>query len=79
MSLATKDTVYFALKLALIDSIIKRRSIPIIMDDPFILFDDQRITAVTSILKELSSRAQVILLTTKKTAAQGADRSFQIK
>ena len=79
MSLATKDTVYFALKLALIDSIIKRRSIPIIMDDPFILFDDQRIIAVTSILKELSSRAQVILLTTKKAAAQGADRTFQIK
>jgi len=79
MSLATKDTVYFALKLALIDSILKRRSIPIIMDDPFILFDDQRIAAVTSILKELSSKAQVILLTSKKAAAQGADRSFQIK
>ncbi|MBN1573995.1 MAG: AAA family ATPase [Deltaproteobacteria bacterium] len=79
MSLATKDTVYFALKLALIDSIIKRRSIPVIMDDPFILFDDQRMTAVTSILKELSSKAQVILLTTKKAAIQGADRSFQIK
>ncbi len=79
MSLSTKDCVYFALKLALIDSILTRRSIPVIMDDPFILFDEQRITTVTSILKELSSKTQVILLTTKQAAAKSADRSFQIK
>ncbi len=79
MSLSTKDCVYFALKLALLDSILTRRSIPVIMDDPFILFDDQRMTTVTSILKAMSSKTQVILLTTKQAAAKSADRSFQIK
>ena len=79
MSPATKDGVYFALKLALIESILKKRAVPIILDDPFLLMDDERLTAVNSILKELSKHTQVIHLTSRQAALKGADRSFKIK
>ncbi len=79
MSPAAKDSMYFSLKFALIGSIIKKRLLPIIFDDPFLLFDDRRISTVLSILKELSAKTQIIHLTAKQSAVKGADLSFQIK
>ncbi len=79
MTPATKDSIYFALKFSLIESILKRRSLPIILDDPFLLFDDSRIESVSAILKELSKNGQVIYLTSKQSGLKGADRSFRIK
>ncbi len=79
MSPAAKDSMFFSLKFALIGSIIAKRALPIIFDDPFLLFDDKRLATVLTILKELSTKTQVIHLTSKQAAAKGADLSFQIK
>ena len=79
MTPATKDSIYFALKFSLIESILKRRSLPIILDDPFMLFDDSRLESVSAILKELSKKGQIIYLTSRQSALKGADRSFRIK
>lgn len=79
MTPATKDSIYFALKFSIIESILKRRSLPIILDDPFLLFDDSRLESVSTILKELSNKGQVIYLTSRQSALKGADRSFRIK
>jgi hypothetical protein len=79
MSPAAKDSMFFSLKFALIGSIIGKRALPIIFDDPFLLFDDKRLATVLTILKELSAKTQVIHLTSKQAAAKGADLSFQIK
>jgi uncharacterized protein YhaN len=79
MSPAAKDSMFFSLKFALIGSIIAKRALPIIFDDPFLLFDDKRLGTVLTILKELSTKTQVIHLTSKQAAVKGADLSFQIK
>jgi hypothetical protein len=79
MSPAAKDSMYFSLKFALIGSIIGKKALPIIFDDPFLLFDDKRLSTVLTILKDLSAKTQVIHLTSKQAAVKGADLSFQIK
>ncbi len=79
MSPAAKDSMYFSLKFALTDSIIAKKALPIIFDDPFLLFDDKRLATVLTILKELSAKTQVIHLVSKQAAVKGADLSFQIK
>ncbi len=79
MSPAAKDSMYFSLKFALVGSVIAKKALPIIFDDPFLLFDDKRLATVFTILKELSAKTQVILLTSKQAALKGAELSFQIK
>jgi uncharacterized protein YhaN len=79
MSPAAKDSMYFSLKFALVGSVITKKALPIIFDDPFLLFDDKRLATVLTILKELSAKTQVILLTSKQAALKGADLSFQMK
>jgi uncharacterized protein YhaN len=79
MSPAAKDSMYFSLKFALIGSIITKKALPIIFDDPFLLFDDKRLATVLTILKEISAKTQVIHLASKQAAVKGADLSFQIK
>jgi hypothetical protein len=79
MSPAAKDSMFFSLKFALIGSVIAKRPLPIIFDDPFLLFDDKRLATVLGILKELSAKTQVIHLTSKQAAVKGADQSYQIK
>jgi len=78
MSPATKDSMYFALKFALIESMLNHIALPVVLDDPFVMFDDERLAAAVAILKRLSQRTQVVLLTSRQGALQGADRSLKI-
>ena len=78
MSPATKDSMYFALKFALIESMLNHISLPVVLDDPFVMFDDDRLAAAVTIIKRLSQRAQMVLLTSRQGAIQGADRSLKI-
>jgi len=78
MSPATKDSMYFALKLALVESMLSHISLPVVLDDPFVMFDDERLAAAAGILKKLSQRTQVVLLTSRQAALKGADRSLKI-
>jgi len=79
MSPATKDCMYFALKFALIESLIKKRTLPVILDNPFSLFDDDRMKVVSSILKSFSKTTQVVHLASRQSTVEGADRTFKIK
>jgi len=59
LSLGTVDQFYFALRLALTEVI--GAKFPLIMDEPFAQYDDQRLEASLGILAELASRRQVVL------------------
>ena len=78
MSPATRDSMYFALKFALIESMLNHVTLPVVLDDPFVMFDDERLAAAVTIIKRLSQRTQMILLTSRQGALQGADRSLKI-
>lgn len=57
------DQAYFALRLALIEMIFGEKKVPIILDDTFIQYDDERTIRALKILQEYSKNKQIILLT----------------
>ncbi len=64
MSEGTRDQLYLALRLAALDLQIEQgQRMPLIADDLFINFDDQRTAAGLQVLGELSRRTQIICLT----------------
>lgn len=67
MSRGTREQLYFAMRLALIQvSETKSEPMPIIMDDILVNFDDNRGPAAIEGLMEFSSNRQVIVLTCHK-------------
>lgn len=64
MSEGSRDQLYLALRLAALElQIDQGRHLPLIADDLFINFDDQRTAAGLCVLGELSRRMQVVFLT----------------
>lgn len=64
LSEGTRDQLYLALRLAALDlQVDAGQRMPLIADDLFINFDDQRTAAGLKVLGELSQRIQIIFLT----------------
>lgn len=60
----TFDQIYFALRLGIIDLIYgKENTMPIILDDTFVQYDDERLKAVLEYLHLISKNKQIILFT----------------
>jgi uncharacterized protein YhaN len=64
LSRGTRDQLYLCLRLALADEITAGgESLPLILDDPLVNFDDRRLEESLRLLVELAGRRQVFLLT----------------
>jgi DNA repair exonuclease SbcCD ATPase subunit len=63
LSRGTIDLVYLSLRFALVTALAEGRHPPLLLDDPFITFDDDRRAAAAELLKELSRTHQVFLFT----------------
>ena len=68
LSLGTVDQFYFALRLALTEVIGAR--FPLILDEPFVQYDDSRLEAVLRVLLELAAQNQVLLFSCHKRELQ---------
>ena len=67
LSQGTADQLYLAVRLAICDTVLPpERSIPILLDDALVTFDDERMAAALDYLVELSQTRQVILFTCQK-------------
>ena len=65
LSRGTRELVFLALRLALVSSYARRgASMPIVLDDVFVNFDDQRAQAVATVLAEIASAGQQMLIFT---------------
>ena len=62
LSTGTIDELYLSLRLAMLDEISKEK-MPIILDEPFAYFDDERLENSLLFLNEKSSEHQIILFT----------------
>ncbi len=61
-SQGTADQLYLSLRLALCDMILKSDTLaPLILDDVFISFDDERLALAVRVLEEIAQRRQVII------------------
>ena len=55
LSQATKEQAYISLRFALATSVLKSAPFPIIMDDPFVHFDEGRLSSMIEILDEVKT------------------------
>lgn len=63
LSQATKEQAYLSLRLALASALSDRAPFPIIMDDPFVHFDNERLSRMIEIIKELQPSHQFLYFT----------------
>jgi uncharacterized protein YhaN len=64
LSRGTRDQLYLSLRLALAQEITQgREPAPLLLDDPLVNFDDERLAAALNMLMELARERQVLLLT----------------
>ncbi len=63
LSTGTRDQLYLALRIALGEYLTKCETFPVFLDDPFVNFDEERLTKTIEILRVLSREHQIIWLT----------------
>ncbi len=66
-SRGTRDLYALATRLALIDSLYQKETPFIILDDPFVYFDDAHIKAGMNLLSSIAKKKQIIYLTCTKS------------
>ena len=68
LSTGTRDQLYLALRLAVCKVLLDKtdESVPLILDDPFVNYDDQRVACGMKLLREIAHERQVILLTCRR-------------
>ena len=66
LSQGTIDQLYVALRIAISTVMSEKYSVPFIIDDAFVHFDNKREQAVMRLLEEITKEQQVILFTCKK-------------
>jgi hypothetical protein len=73
LSEGTLDQVYMAARLGLVRLVTQDKRPPLILDDPFVTFDDERAVRALRVLRELSAEHQVIYLTASSRYDAAAD------
>jgi DNA repair exonuclease SbcCD ATPase subunit len=63
LSRGTRDQLYFALRVAILEELAVDRALPIILDDPFLHFDRDRLARVEETLARLGHTHQILLFT----------------
>lgn len=74
LSTGAIQQLYFATRLALIDILTGNRKLPLILDDPFVDFDSNRLKEALDILKSLSKAGyQCLLFTCHERMTEGSE------
>jgi len=63
LSRGTRDQLYFALRVAILEELAADRALPIVLDDPFLHFDRERLARVEETLSKLGVTHQILLFT----------------
>ncbi|WP_297820296.1 AAA family ATPase [uncultured Lactobacillus sp.] len=69
LSRGTSEQLYFALKLSFVEQISDEISLPILIDDAFVNFDQQRTDYIVQLIEKLSQKMQVLIFTHRKELA----------
>jgi uncharacterized protein YhaN len=70
LSLGTIDQMYFSLRFSLIDIMFSNSEIPIILDDCFTQYDDDRLRNALDIITKIKDKYQILLFTCHKREEQ---------
>lgn len=69
----TVDQLYLSLRLALIDMIFGDKSAPIILDEPFLQYDDIRMTNTVTLFQKLENNRQILLFSNNRDSFSGTE------
>ncbi len=78
LSRGTRDEFYLACRLALVRLIFGEKAPPLVLDDPFINFDQERTERALKLLQRLGRSQQVILFSLKGESAGVADNVIEL-
>lgn len=73
LSRATRDQFYLAARLGLIEHLCGDTRPPLLLDDPFVTFDEERLARTMELLKEMAAERQVFLFTCHEDYDRFAD------
>ena len=74
LSKGTVDQIYFALRLALVQSISESgESTPMLLDDPFANYDDHRLERTLRLIARIAETNQVLLFTCREDVVRAAE------
>jgi DNA repair exonuclease SbcCD ATPase subunit len=74
LSQGTLDQLYLCARLGIVRQVTEPARPPLVLDDPFVTFDDERATRAIELLKDVARDFQVILLTCTERYDKLADR-----
>lgn len=74
LSQGTLDALYLCARLGIVRQVTQPGAPPLVFDDPFVTFDDERAARTLGLLKDMSRDLQVIFLTTSDRYDKLADR-----
>lgn len=63
LSRGTSELLYFCIRLACHDAAVQHAHLPLVLDDPCVNFDEQRLDAAAKLLSELTEQRQLIYFT----------------
>ncbi|MGH7551034.1 MAG: ATP-binding protein [Gemmatimonadota bacterium] len=63
LSRGAQDQLYFALRVAVVQGLASDRALPLVLDDPFLHFDEERLGLAGRALRRLGERHQILLFT----------------
>lgn len=63
LSRGARDQLWLALRVAILETLAPERALPLILDDPFLHFDDERLALAGRALVRVGARHQVLLFT----------------
>jgi uncharacterized protein YhaN len=78
LSKGTADQLYLAARLGLVRQVTQDRRPPLVFDDPFVTFDDERALRAMAVLKELAADHQVLYLTCSDRYDPAADAVIEL-
>ncbi len=76
LSQATKEQAYISLRLSLAQSVLKSAPFPILMDDPFVHFDEERLSRMIGLLGAIKSHQFIYFTCHSKMKNKWADSTI---
>jgi hypothetical protein len=73
LSQGTLDALYLCARLGIVRQVTSPAAPPLLLDDPFVTFDDERAMRALALLKDMARDLQVVLITTSDRYDQMAD------
>lgn len=76
LSRGTAEQLYLSMRLALSEAVSGKEKLPLLLDDLFVNFDAKRLSGALSVLKKVSARHQLIMMTCHAHVQEEIRRQF---